>query len=131
VIDNAFRSALLRRDVTLGTWLQINSATAAEVLSNTGYDWIAIDIEHTDIDVRSLTQLLRGMYGRGVAPIARVSRNDVLEIRRLSMPRRKQGVPSPQPSIRPSEYAAFPFPAQTTGASALRRMLAPRTRPPP
>lgn len=82
MIDNAFRSALLRRDVTLGTWLQINSATAAEVLSNSGYDWIAIDIEHTDIDVLSLTQLLRGMYGRGVAPIARVSRNDVLEIRR-------------------------------------------------
>jgi 2-keto-3-deoxy-L-rhamnonate aldolase RhmA len=82
VIDNAFRSALLRREVTLGTWLQINSATAAEVLANAGYDWIAIDIEHTDIDVLSLTQLLRGMHGRGVAPIARVSRNDVLEIRR-------------------------------------------------
>jgi 2-keto-3-deoxy-L-rhamnonate aldolase RhmA len=82
VIDDAFRRALLRRDVTLGTWLQINSATAAEVLANTGYEWIAIDIEHTDIDILSLTQLLRGMYGRGVAPIARVSRNDVLEIRR-------------------------------------------------
>lgn len=82
MIDDAFRRALLRREVTLGTWLQINSATAAEVLSNTGYEWIAIDIEHTDIDIFSLTQLLRGMHGRGVAPIARVTRNDVLEIRR-------------------------------------------------
>ena len=82
MIDNAFRCALLRREVTLGTWLQINRPTAAEVLANTGYDWIAIDIEHTDIDVVSLTQLLRGVYGRGVAPIARVSHNDVLEIRR-------------------------------------------------
>ena len=82
MIDDAFRRALLHREVTLGTWLQINSATAAEVLANTGYDWIAIDIEHTDIDILSLTQLLRGMYGRGVAPIARVTRNDLLEIRR-------------------------------------------------
>lgn len=81
-MDTAFRRALLRRDVVLGTWLQINNATAAEVLANAGYDWIAIDIEHTDIDILSLTQLLRGMYGRGVTPIARVTRNDTLEIRR-------------------------------------------------
>jgi 2-keto-3-deoxy-L-rhamnonate aldolase RhmA len=81
-MDSAFRRALLQRDVTLGTWLQISNATAAEVLANAGFDWIAIDIEHTDIDVSSLTQLLRGMYGRGVAPIARVTRNDTLEIRR-------------------------------------------------
>jgi len=81
-MDNAFRRALLQRDVILGTWLQINNATAAEVLANAGFDWIAIDVEHTDIDISSLTQLLRGMYGRGVTPIARVTRNDVLEIRR-------------------------------------------------
>jgi 2-keto-3-deoxy-L-rhamnonate aldolase RhmA len=81
-MDTAFRHALLQRDTTLGTWLQINNATAAEVLANTGFDWIAIDIEHTDIGISSLTQLLRGMYGRGVTPIARVTRNDTLEIRR-------------------------------------------------
>jgi 2-keto-3-deoxy-L-rhamnonate aldolase RhmA len=81
-MNRSFRKALLDRQVTLGTWLQINNATAAEVLANTGYDWISIDIEHTDIDVVSLTNLLRGMYGRGVAPIARVTTNDVIEIRR-------------------------------------------------
>jgi 2-keto-3-deoxy-L-rhamnonate aldolase RhmA len=82
VIDTAFRHALLNRDVVVGTWLQISNATAAEVLANAGFDWIAIDIEHTDIDISSLTHLLRAMYGRGVAPIARVTRNDTLEIRR-------------------------------------------------
>jgi 2-dehydro-3-deoxyglucarate aldolase len=81
-MDRSFRKALLERKVTLGTWLQINNGTAAEVLANTGYDWISIDIEHTDIDIVSLTNLLRGMYGRGVAPIARVTTNDVIEIRR-------------------------------------------------
>jgi 2-keto-3-deoxy-L-rhamnonate aldolase RhmA len=81
-MKGSFRKALLDKQVTLGTWLQINNATAAEVLANTGYDWISIDIEHTDIDIVSLTDLLRGMYGRGVAPIARVTTNDVIEIRR-------------------------------------------------
>ena len=80
--NRTFRAALLDRQVTLGSWLQINNPTAAEVLANVGWDWIAIDIEHTDIDIVSLTALLRGMYGRGVAPIARVTTNDVIEIRR-------------------------------------------------
>jgi len=79
---HSFRKALLERRVTIGTWLQINNPTAAEVLANAGYEWIAIDIEHTDIDVVSLTALLRGMYGRGAAPIARVATNDVMDIRR-------------------------------------------------
>jgi 2-keto-3-deoxy-L-rhamnonate aldolase RhmA len=80
--NSSFRQALLQRRVTIGTWLQINNPTAAEVLANAGYEWIAIDIEHTDIDIVSLTALLRGMYGRGAAPIARVSTNDTIEIRR-------------------------------------------------
>jgi 2-keto-3-deoxy-L-rhamnonate aldolase RhmA len=81
-MKRSFRQALLERRVTLGTWLQINNATAAEVLSNAGYDWIAVDIEHTDIDDASLVALLRGMYGRGAAPLARVTHNDVMAIRR-------------------------------------------------
>ena len=82
MVKSSFRNALLQRQVTIGTWLQINNPTAAEVLANAGYEWIAIDIEHTDIDVTTLTSLLRGMYGRGAAPIARVATNGVMDIRR-------------------------------------------------
>jgi 2-keto-3-deoxy-L-rhamnonate aldolase RhmA len=78
----SFRRALVERNVTLGTWLQINNGTAAEILANTGFEWIAIDIEHTDIDVTSLTEILRAMHGRGVAPVARVATNGLLDIRR-------------------------------------------------
>jgi 2-keto-3-deoxy-L-rhamnonate aldolase RhmA len=82
VSERSFRQKLLQREHVIGTWLQINNATAAEVLANSGHEWIAIDIEHTDIDITSLTGLLRGMYGRGVAPIARVATNGILDIRR-------------------------------------------------
>ena len=82
MVNRSFRQALLERHVTIGTWLQINNATSAEVLANAGFDWIAIDIEHTDIDITSLTSLLRGMYGRGASPIARVATNGLLDIRR-------------------------------------------------
>jgi len=82
MMENPFRRALVERRVTVGSWVQINNPTAAEVLANAGYEWIGLDIEHTDIDVGSLTGLLRGMYGRGAVPVARVATNEVMAIRR-------------------------------------------------
>lgn len=79
---NPFRGALLERRVTIGSWIQINNPTSAEVLSGAGYEWLGIDIEHTDIDVTTLTGLLRGMYGRGAVPVARVEANETMAIRR-------------------------------------------------
>jgi len=82
MVENPFRKALVERRVTVGSWIQINNPTAAEILANAGYEWIGLDIEHTDIDVGSLTGLLRGMYGRGAVPVARVATNEVMAIRR-------------------------------------------------
>ena len=80
--DGWFKQALRERRILIGSWLQINHPAAAEVLASAGSDWIAVDIEHTDIDITSLTELLRGMYGRSAAPIARVASNTVMDIRR-------------------------------------------------
>jgi 2-keto-3-deoxy-L-rhamnonate aldolase RhmA len=82
MIENPFRRALVERRVTVGSWIQISNPTAAEILANAGYEWIGLDIEHTDIDIGSLTGLLRGMYGRGAVPVARVATNEVMAIRR-------------------------------------------------
>jgi len=79
---NPFRHALLEGRITIGSWIQINNATAAEVLARAGFDWIGIDIEHTDIDITSLADVVRGMHGRGAVPVARVASNELMAIRR-------------------------------------------------
>ncbi|NOY80140.1 MAG: 2,4-dihydroxyhept-2-ene-1,7-dioic acid aldolase [Kiritimatiellaeota bacterium] len=80
---NPVRKALLERTPTFGTWIQLGHAGIAEVLATAGYDWIAADCEHTDIDVRGFTEVARGMYGRGSVPMVRVRENDVLAIRQM------------------------------------------------
>jgi 2-keto-3-deoxy-L-rhamnonate aldolase RhmA len=80
---NPVRRALLERRVILGTWIQIGHPAVAEVLAHAGFDWIAADMEHTDIDNAQFTALARGMHGRGVAPLARVGQNDTLAIRQV------------------------------------------------
>ena len=81
--NNPVRQAILERRVTLGTWIQIGHPAVAEVLANAGFDWIAADMEHTDIDNAAFANLARGMYGRGVSPWARVGQNDTLAIRQV------------------------------------------------
>ena len=65
------RQALLTREVTFGTRVQIGHGAVSEALADCGLDWIAADCEHTDIDVHGFTELARGMHGRGAAPLAR------------------------------------------------------------
>ena len=80
---NPVRCALLERRLTLGTWIQINHPAAAEVLANAGFDWIAVDMEHTDIDNVGFAALARAMHGRRAVPLVRVRENDTLAIRQV------------------------------------------------
>lgn len=80
---NPVRKALIERKVTIGTWIQAGHPTVAEVLADVGFDWIAVDCEHTDIGVSEFTGLARAMYGRGPVPMVRVRKNDTLAIRQM------------------------------------------------
>lgn len=80
---NPVRRALLERRLSLGTWIQIGHPAVAEVLASAGFDWIAADMEHTDIGPAAFAALARGMHGRGPTPLARVRENDTLAIRQV------------------------------------------------
>jgi 2-keto-3-deoxy-L-rhamnonate aldolase RhmA len=77
------RQALLQQRLTIGTWIQIGHPAVAEILADAGFDWIAADMEHTDIDNAGFANLARAMHGRGMAPLARVRENDTLAIRQV------------------------------------------------
>ena len=81
--NNPIKKALLERKLTIGTWIQLGHPGIAEIFANAGYEWIAADCEHTDIDIQVFSALARGMFGRGAAPMARVRENDTLAIRQV------------------------------------------------
>ncbi len=80
---NPVKKALSDRTITLGSWIQLGHPGIAEVLAGTGFDWIAVDCEHTDIDIESVTNIARGMYGRGPVPFVRVKENETMAIRQV------------------------------------------------
>lgn len=75
------KGALRDRRVTIGSWIQLGHPALAEILAHAGYDWLVVDMEHSDIDLATFTNLARGMFGRRAAPLVRVPENDMLSIR--------------------------------------------------
>ena len=80
---NPVKKALSERRVTLGGWIQIGHPAVAEIFSQAGFDWIAVDCEHADMSLADFSNIARGMNGTGAVPFARVRENDTLAIRQI------------------------------------------------
>lgn len=80
-ISNPVKKALLERKTTFGTWIQMGHPAVAEILAEAGFDWITVDCEHTDIDLKAFSSLACGISTKGSVPMARVRENDNLAIR--------------------------------------------------
>jgi len=82
-MKNKFRRALLERQVTLGSWVQIGHPVSAEVFARAGFDWVCVDLEHGVIDLESTADIFRAMSGFDCVPVARLPLNDPIWIRRV------------------------------------------------
>jgi 2-keto-3-deoxy-L-rhamnonate aldolase RhmA len=82
-MGDKLKKALAERQLTIGTWIQLGHPGIAEIFANAGFDWIAADCEHTDIDIGTFTSIARGAYSRGADILARVKTNDVMAIRQV------------------------------------------------
>ena len=77
------RRKLLSGQVSLGSWLQIASPTAAEIMANSGFEWLALDCEHGLIDLETAGRMIAAIEQVGVVPFVRVPVNDPIWIRRM------------------------------------------------
>lgn len=67
------RARLLAGGNTIGSWIQIPHGAVAEIMGQSGYDWVAIDMEHGSIGVQQLPELCRALELGGTLPLVRVA----------------------------------------------------------
>jgi 2-dehydro-3-deoxyglucarate aldolase len=67
------RKSLRNGGSTVGSWLQIPHPSVAEIMGQSGYDWIAIDLEHGSIGVEQLPDVFRAIELGGTLPLVRVA----------------------------------------------------------
>jgi 2-keto-3-deoxy-L-rhamnonate aldolase RhmA len=68
---------------TAGAWLQIASPITAEIMSQSGFDWLVIDMEHGPGDVLTLVMQLQAMKGTDCVPLVRAPWNDFVVVKRI------------------------------------------------
>ena len=71
-MKNTVREKMLRGERTLGIFMELGTATAAECLGLGGMDYLIIDTEHGPFDPLSALDFVRASRLYGVTPFARV-----------------------------------------------------------
>ena len=56
---------------SVGSWLNMASPLAAEVMAAAGYPWLCVDAEHGPFDLDSITHTFRAIEARGSVPLVR------------------------------------------------------------
>ena len=80
---NLFKRGLKEAKKQPGLWLTLESPTATEILSGSGYDWLLLDMEHTTVDPSQIADHIRAAKG-GTAELAvRIPYNEPIMVKRL------------------------------------------------
>jgi 2-dehydro-3-deoxyglucarate aldolase len=77
----ALREKLAGGGVTLGSWMQLDNPSVAEIMGHAGYDWVAVDLEHGHFSLSGLPDLFRALELGGTLPFARIARGRPKEIK--------------------------------------------------
>lgn len=73
----------MKKKYELGTFIQLYHPALAEILSDAGYEWIAIDLEHSVISLSECEEMIRIISLKGKKPFVRLTSNDENQIKRV------------------------------------------------
>src|ERR1019366_2816237 len=79
---NAFKHALAAGKLQIGLWSSLASNIAAEIISDSGFDWILLDSEHSPNEIPDLVGQLQAMQAVTATPIIRPAWNDAVLAKR-------------------------------------------------
>jgi 4-hydroxy-2-oxoheptanedioate aldolase len=80
---NAFKRALSMRELQLGLWSTLCSNLGAEIIGQSGFDWILLDTEHSPNELPDLVAQLQAMGTGTASPVVRAAWNDPVLIKRI------------------------------------------------
>lgn len=77
------KSKLINKELIIGSWITLAHPAIAEIMAKAGFEWLAVDLEHSVITIREAEELIRIIDLCGVAPLVRLSCNDPIQIKRV------------------------------------------------
>ena len=77
------KSMLNNKEITIGSWITLSDAAIAEIMARSGFDWLAVDMEHSALSINQAQQIVRTVELSGVPPLVRVKENNPALVKRF------------------------------------------------
>mgnify|MGYP001372082780 CR=1 FL=1 len=71
------------KNFTIGSWITLGHPSIAEIMCNSGFDWLTIDLEHSSITIKEAEELIRVINLCNVKPYVRLTSNNSDQIKRV------------------------------------------------
>jgi 4-hydroxy-2-oxoheptanedioate aldolase len=82
-MHDTIRETLASGQPSIGSWLNLGSPLAAEVMAAAGFSWLVVDAEHTAFDMQLIAHTFRAIEARGAVPLVRAWDHDPVTAARL------------------------------------------------
>ncbi|MBM4435776.1 MAG: 2-dehydro-3-deoxyglucarate aldolase [Actinobacteria bacterium] len=82
-LPNPVREKLQRGEVSIGSFLNLASPVAAEVMAVAGYEWLVVDAEHAQWDLGLIVEGIRAIEAQGCVPLVRPWSHDPTAFARI------------------------------------------------
>ncbi len=77
------RNKINSHTLTIGSWITLGHPAIAEIMAKAGFDWLAVDLEHSTITIDQAGELIRIIDLCGVSPLVRLTSNNMDQIKRV------------------------------------------------
>src|SRR3972149_9788417 len=77
------KTKVRKKQVVIGSWISLAHPAIAEIMAKAGFDWLAVDMEHSVITIREAEELIRVIDLAGVVPLVRLTSNNTDQIKRV------------------------------------------------
>ncbi|WEK19656.1 MAG: aldolase/citrate lyase family protein [Candidatus Pedobacter colombiensis] len=74
---------MINSKILLGSWITLNHPSIAEIMADTGFDWLCIDMEHSVTDYSEAQLLIMAIQSKGLKAYVRVGNNNARIIKRV------------------------------------------------
>lgn len=79
--NKILKKKLKNNNLTIGSWITIGHPSIPEILSNAGFEWLTIDMEHNSIDKSMMQNLISVIQSKNIAALVRVDKNEEVSIK--------------------------------------------------
>jgi 2-keto-3-deoxy-L-rhamnonate aldolase RhmA len=77
------KQQLKKDNFTIGSWITTGHPAIAEIMSQAGFDWLTVDMEHSAITLHHAQNLIRVIELCGIVPLVRPEENNPTCIKRV------------------------------------------------